>query len=375
MPGSRRQQPRASMGLFDSVNESTVQQNGRWTAAGTATVRQLLDATNRAPDDDYGRPTDVQRPLHKGHCEEIKRYYQDVTNWVIPAFVFTCESGSLDIRDGKFQGFTSEFQVLDGQHRIQALHLLKEELAPRQDEHSQRKLENLLESHVTLQYVENRSPMDAAQLFVDLNKSRRITATELTFLDSRNPVVNVVRDALESAGWVKNLTDTTRTRPAADSNDVLTGAMLIAVLRSIEAGVRRSISRAARNRMETDAGRAEAAGKLTEFLEWLAAARHEWQSLRDGNPVEVPYQRTRHHAYDGPFINLLAQAWSNSRDSGPDPEMLSQAVQRMNLLRSDPANDLKQMGLTDDRGRLMPPAKVDYERASQSIRQAAQGNR
>ena len=147
------------MGLFDWAKESTVK--GR--TAKVKTVRRnrprsgsCSTATSRAPDDDYGRPTDVQRPLHKGHCEETKRYYRDVDQLghprlrSSPATPAAWTSGT-----GNCQGFTSEFQVLDGQHRIQARPSLERGTGtPAVTPESQRKLENLLESHVALQYVD-----------------------------------------------------------------------------------------------------------------------------------------------------------------------------------------------------------------------------
>ena len=85
--------------------------------------------------------------------------------------------------------------------------------------------------------------------------------------------------------------------------------------------------------------------------------------------MEVPYQRARHYAYDGRLVNLLAQTWSNSRDSGPDPELLLAPVSEMNLFRSDPANDPKQDVPHRRPGqRLLPPTRADYERASETIR-------
>ena len=371
MSTNRRKQPTASMGLFD-YSKDRAKQNGRWTASGTATIGQLLEATEKIADAEYGRPTETQRPLHKNHCEEIRRYYRDSRNWVIPAFVFTSESGHIDVEDGKFNEFTGGFHILDGQHRVQALHLLKEELESKSDDESQKKLEELLESSVGLQYIENRGTLDTAQMFVDLNKSRRITATELTFLDSRNPIVNAVRECLKNVPWAQEVTDTTRTKPLEDSNNALTGTTLMNLMKAIESGVKGPMPRAIRKRIETEEGRQEAAGKLGAFLEWLADARLEWNKLKRGETGNTPYERARSYAYEGRFLQLMAQTWGNSKDTGPEEEKLTRAVGMMNLLKSDKANDLnRQLGLVDDRGNLLPPTKVSYADASLAIREAA----
>lgn len=377
MPPKRDTKPKASMGLFDSPTDSfnSVKQNTRWVAFGSTKIRDLLEHTSRMPEEHYGVATEIQRPLDKKHSEEIKNYYRDTPNWVIPPFVFTTDSGSLEMKEGAFTGFNSDLDILDGQHRIQALHLLRDELAA-QGEEGAEKLNQLLESSVGLQYVENRNPYDASQLFVDLNKTRKVSEAELMFLDSRDPVVNTVKQTLTDNGWINSITNTKVKVPAPSGNDILTVHVLSRnILKTIEVGLKGRITKPVKDKMEGESGRAETSGKLAAFLEWLADSRAEWNLLRTGEATDIPYEKTKHYAYDTPFLLLMAQAWTNSRDNGPDTGLLSSATESLNLTRSDPNSDMHQLGLVSENGRLKPVSKGDYNGASVLIREKAKSIR
>lgn len=187
MPRPRRQTPSGQMSLFKPAKDA-VSQNSRWIATATTTVQQLVEATKRSPEDEYGQQTETQRPLHKFHCIALATYYRDTPRWIIAPFVFTSETADFTIEDGAFQDLSGTFNILDGQHRIQALHIVNDELRDSQLKADQKKLKNLMDSHISLQFIENRGPNDAAQLFVDLNKGKNISQAELASLDGRDPM-------------------------------------------------------------------------------------------------------------------------------------------------------------------------------------------
>ena len=80
----------------------------------------------------------------------------------------------------------------------------------------------MMSSHVVLEFIENFGNQDAAQMFVDLNKSKRMSSSELAYLDGRDPVVNIIKDTLSTTDWARERTDTIRSNPASNSSDILT---------------------------------------------------------------------------------------------------------------------------------------------------------
>ena len=372
MARPKRPTPTGQMSLF-GYRPDAKHQNGRWIITAAAQVEMLLQAVSRAPDDHYGRQTEIQRPLYKSHCDELARHYKQVPNWVIAPFVFTSDIEALDIKGGEFQDLRQDVILLDGQHRTQALHIAVEDLQKVGTADALAKRTALLESWVSLQFIENRGPADASQLFVDLNKGKRVSQAELAYLDGRDPIVNIIKDALETTEWVKERTDTSRTTPPASSDDVFTIGVLKTVLKAIETGIKVSIPAARRSVLATDDGRREAAATLAEFFAWLPTARVEYVNLQRVADLNVPDERTRHYAYDARFLVLLAETWARSKSSGPNPAALADRLQAMNITRNDPAGDLdRHLGLLDDRGRMKPFTRGPYVEASVRLRDTVQ---
>ena len=332
--------------------------------------RKLLEATRREADENYGIPTDTQRPLNQAHCLALARHYRENHNWIIGPFVFTTPADNIapEVNEGQFKTLDSSIQILDGQHRIQALHITHDQLKVAGSQTDSRRLENLLNANVALMFIENKGPADAAQLFVDLNRAKPVSSTELTYLDGRDPIVNSVKQALALVPWADVRTEKARATPNARSPEVWSINTLKTVLRVLEMGVKRSLPPARRRYIATPDGLKESSERLANFLQWLPTARPEYENLRDEAHLDVGDERTRHFAYDKEFINLLADAWSNSATSGPPHETLAQTVQGLNLNRADGANDVKAMHLDTDRGRMKSLARGDYQAASTRIR-------
>ena len=370
MPRANRPTPTGQMSLFQ-VHQDAKRQNNRWIVSGTATVGQLLVATEREPEEHYGIQTAVQRPLHHGHCLDLARYFKATSNWIIAPFVFTSYGDNLDIRDGQFREFKSDFEILDGQHRIQALHIAATDLENSDRPSDKDLLRNLKEAHIALEYIENFGPADAAQLFVDLNKGKRVSPSELAYLDGRDPVVNIIRETLEQVEWVKNRTDTARANPDPAGEDVWTVSSLKTVVKALEVGVTAPLPKARRTYLSTDDGKQESVENLSAFLNWLPIARVEYKNLQESEP-DVADERTRHYAYDPRFVTLMAETWANSKRTGPLLEPLAHAVGMLNITRHDAASDLaNDLNLLDDKGRMKPFSRADYSGASVKIRQRA----
>ena len=154
-----------------------------------------------------------------------------------------------------------------------------------------------MSSHVVLEFIENFGNQDAAQMFVDLNKSKRMSSSELAYLDGRDPVVNIIKDTLSTTDWARERTDTIRSNPASNSSDILTIHNLKTIVKALEVGVKQPFPEARRLYMETPDGKEESIEKLKNFLLWLPTARMEYQNLIDHPETNVPDERTRHYAY------------------------------------------------------------------------------
>ena len=149
-------------------------------------------------------------------------------------------------------------------------------------------------------------------MFVDLNKSKRMSNSELAYLYGRDPVVNVIKDTLANVDWARERTDTIRSNPKADSSDIFTINNLKTIVKALEVGVKQSFPKARKVYMETPTGHEESAEKLQNFLNWLPTAREEFKNLTDNDTLNIPDEKTRHYAYDLRFIALIAETWSTS---------------------------------------------------------------
>ena len=368
MPRPRRSVPQAQMSLF-SQPQGSRRQNNRWIATATVTVEDLLKATERTAEELYGLETDYQRPLDRAHCAAIAKYYLDTNNWIIPPFVFTAQGENLTIEGGEFRNLESGLQILDGQHRVQALHIVHDTLRQAELSNSAEKLDNLVNSHVVLEFMENFGNQDAGQMFVDLNKSKRMSSSELAYLDGRDPVVNVIKETLAKVDWARERTDTIRSNPKADSSDIFTINNLKTIVKALEVGVKQSFPRARKVYMETPSGHEESAEKLQNFLNWLPTAREEFKNLTNNDTLNVPDEKTRHYAYDLRFIALIAETWSTSMQTEIPQEDLAATVANLNLFKNDAANHLKKdLMLTDDKDRLKAFSTGAYGNASYKIR-------
>ena len=368
MPRPRRSVPQAQMSLF-SQPQGSRRQNNRWIANATVTVEDLLKATERTAEELYGLETDYQRPLDRAHCAAIAKYYLDTNNWIIPPFVFTAQGENLTIEGGEFRNLETGLQILDGQHRVQALHIVHDTLRQAELSNSAEKLDNLVNSHVVLEFMENFGNQDAAQMFVDLNKSKRMSSSELAYLDGRDPVVNVIKETLAKVDWARERTDTIRSNPKADSSDIFTINNLKTIVKALEVGVKQSFPKARKVYMETPDGHEETAEKLRNFLNWLPTAREEFKNLTNNDTLNVPDEKTRHYAYDLRFIALIAETWSTSMQTEIPQEDLAATVANLNLFKNDAANHLKKdLMLTDDKDRLKAFSTGAYGNASYKIR-------
>ena len=370
MPRPRRAIPTGQMSLFSGPVDGK-QQNGRWIIATITTVEELLQATQREPDEAYGVHTETQRALNETHCKALAAYYRDPRGWIIAPFVFTGDQDVINTHDGKFHDRTESLNILDGQHRIQALHIASAEMGAANTENSRNELANLKAAHVTLMFIENRGVRDIGQLFADLNRGRTVNATELAYLDTRDPIVNVVKQALSSVKWADERTETAKPRPAKDGTEIWSITSLKTVLKALEVGVRKTFPNARKEHLNTDDGRDESAGHMAEFLQWLTTARPEYENLEDQPQLDVADERTRHYAYEHSFIALLAQTWTQSRQAGPDLTALAATIQQLNINRNDPANHLNgELNLLKDNGAFKPLRDKAYDEASIYIRQS-----
>lgn len=375
MPRRIRPQPKGQVSLFGSNRPEMKRQNDRWIVTATGTIEQLLNATQRVSDDDYGVDSEVQRPLYKRHCEELAKYYAETEGWIVAPFVFTAEASELEIKDGEFESFKDDFAILDGQHRIQALHIVVDRLSASDGDVAKDKLKSLKESAVPLMFIENRGHSDAAQLFVDLNKNKSVTAAERAYLDGRDPVVNAIRDVLDEMQWVKEHTDRSRTNPEKQSEDVWSLSMLQGIVKTIEVGMTGSMTAAKRRAIGTVAGKAECTKNLSDFLDWLTTSRPEYEALTssDGAPT-VADDRERSYAFERNTMILLAHTWNMAAQNGEDLQALAGRVQNLNILKADSSNDFsRRFQLVDERRRMRSISRGPYDEACEQLRGLSSG--
>ena len=372
MPRRIRKPSPAQPSLFSAVSPDFKTQNNRTIAVATVTIGNLLQNIPKSPDTDYGVATESQRALNQRHCVDISRYFTNTPDWVVGPIILTGDNTRLNIESGNIQAFPPDLQVLDGQHRIQGLHLAVQILQQRSengDDKAKAALDNLLNSYIPVAFYSNNGPADQGQIFSDLNKTRAVSAAERSYLDNRDPVNNVARDALAAIPWVADHTDNYQANPGKESTDIFTPDIGKQLVRTIKKGPGKRLSTAERNRLHDQPDKQEASDALTDFLNFLPQARPEFEAVANGNSNGIPDDRDRSYVYDRSFLNFIAHTFANAQEMGKDLARLAQYIYNLNLVRSNSSNDLGPQGieLLNDKRRMLPLSHPAYEAAYDRI--------
>ena len=287
---------------------------------------------------------------------------------MINTITVTAGNEAVSIENGEAVAFPEHAVILDGQHRVQALHIVQESMMQDSSENGAARLQSFLQQHIPFLFIDNRGPQDTGQMFSDLNNQRPVSRTERAYLDNRNPSMNVVKETLSQMQWVTDRTDKSRTNPERDGQDIFTLGILLSLLRVQTADLRKPITKAHRENMAQPSGKNTAAQNLQEALEWMADARKEIKDAQDPKFIGVATNRTASYAYDPKLMAFLVHLENICQNRGKDTQELAQFISTLNLTKADPGNDLlKTYRLIDDRGRMLPLKDATYDEACNQI--------
>lgn len=153
------------------------------------TIKELLEV--------YKVDNTVNRDIRYDKIVQIENYIGQIDTDLgiyIPAIMLAYE-GNDPIRENNEFLFKKDktFIVLDGQHRIKALESYI------QKEKNKSKINQILESKITIQVYFNLTEQEKRQLFIEINgRSKRVGHNISVNFDDRNPVNSLISDLLKN---------------------------------------------------------------------------------------------------------------------------------------------------------------------------------
>lgn len=143
------------------------------------------------------------RETGKVQVRKIRRYMLDnvTTNEIyLPPLVAYCEEGGLE------NGKPEQLNIIDGNHRMQALFQLEDVIAQQQNSEEDGewskafKMNRMLsDMRLAVQIFEGLTMEDASQLYIDLNrKGKRVALSKRIAYDSRNLINRMTNEVLTS---------------------------------------------------------------------------------------------------------------------------------------------------------------------------------
>ena len=278
---------------------------------------------------------EANRRLTPSHAKNIQIYLDEKDDWVLGALLlgiardavefepYSSEQseqpfpnfGALRIRTNR----VNTMRIFDGQHRRRAIQDVLADLSDERDSRSREKLDKLRRASMTIVLYAEDDIKTLRQMFVDASKTKRIEGNTVTRFDQRDAFNLVAVQLAESSRLFKGRIEIERSSVARTSRNLLAVNQLAAILKSLEVGYFRRVSRDLNDFYMRDRD-ALYRRCLVWSDEFMPAAREEYGGLVFGNidNSEIPLLRTATFAYNVTLIRVLAACyfiWMNEFDS------------------------------------------------------------
>jgi len=322
-------------------------QGGRRVYSVDLSVPQLAATL---PEPDPNHPQEGNRRINPAHARGFAEYVQERRDWVCPSLLLRAPDDEFEFQLKKEIGGTdlgilaiprlarNSLQILDGQHRILGFHIAwrsisetlqhdREAVAIARRGSSARKIQSaekalqatldlrgrLDSERVSVDIVIVDDPVAYKQVFVDIaDNAKGVTRTLSTRFDRRK-VVNRALPLVAEHPLVKDRIEEESDRLASTNGNLLTAKHLADVIRTVQVGVARRISK----QLEAELDERIVAKDAHRFLDLLVDAFPELAAVRDD---ELSPQQLRRTSLLGSatMLRVLAGAYHDLTVPGSD---------------------------------------------------------
>ena len=271
----------------------------------------------------------ANRRLTPSHAKNIQNYLDDKDDWLLGTLMlgiapdavefhpYPNEQGEpVNMNFGELRILTNRantMRIFDGQHRRRAIQDVLVELSNARDERSSSKLASLRKASTSIALYAESDIKSLRQMFVDASQNKRIEGHTVTRFDRRDAFNLTAVRLAESSRLFKGRVEMERSSVAKSSRHLLAINQLATVLKSLEVGYGRRVTRNLNVEYMQDLD-----GLYDRCRVWsdrfMPVARPEYFDLLTGEIAnsEIPQLRATTFAYSVPFIRILAgcyRAW------------------------------------------------------------------
>ena len=324
----------------------SVQQSGRTVWNVHLTVDELLKVAPIRDQDSMTLFTETNRPVTTRHRDGIVKFLTEYTDWALPPVALAARPGQIT-NNGNAVSLPADgsINVLDGQHRVQALHQRQARLADQQaadpDGQAQGERAKLLAEGIPVIIYEVNSNEEQAQLFSWFGRSRSVEGAIREYYDRSDPYGASSKEAIVGSSTLNGrVTWHTASVPkkGEEANALLTFRELKSLATAIENGIRRPPTPEQRKACREDKALEALTNDLVEFFDdFLPSCTPVYTELK-GN---IRHDRAISHALHPQTLRLIGNTWARwKRDRNQGPQNLREVVSNLNMRMADPGNDL-----------------------------------
>ena len=303
----------------------------------------------------------ANRPLTPSHARNIQRYLHEKEDWLLGALLLGIAPDAVEFepyKDDEGNPVIGDFgelrirtnrvntmRIFDGQHRRRAIQDVLYELASLDDHQSTRKLDSLRMASMTVVLYAEQDIKTLRQMFVDASKTKRIEDHTVTRFDQRDAFNLTAIRVADNSRLFKGRVENERSSVAANSHCLVAINQLAAILKNLQVGYGRRVSRERNDEYMRDLDSLYESCRIWTD-EFMPAARDEFSGLLSGEiaSAEIPQTRAKTFAYSVAFMRVLAGSYRTWVDSYSDWKPLAQFIRDASLRQRDEFGLLAQAG-------------------------------
>ena len=266
---------------------------------------------------------DANRRLTPSHAKNIQGYLEEKDDWLLGALMLGIAPDAVDFApypDEQGEPVSPNFgelriranrantmRIFDGQHRRRAIQELLAELTNASGDERADKLDSLRKASMTIVLYAEDDIKTLRQMFVDASKNRRIEGHTVTRFDQRDAFNLAAVWLANNSRLFQGKVEMERSSTASSSQHILAVNQLAAVLKSLDVGYGRRVSRDLNDALMQDLDALYRRCRVWSD-EFMPAAREEYSGIMSGaiDASELPQLRLTTFAYNIAFIRVLA---------------------------------------------------------------------
>jgi len=288
-------------------------------------------------------PFPGNRRVNKRHAEQFGEYWRERNDWVAPPLLVDTTLALHEHFEPKFraggvdfgvlqlhQNSASDFDILDGQHRILGWKLVGEQIAnelkslrsklqvarENQDDASiamweqriaeaQRSQERFNTEYVTIEIMQGLSEEDHKQAFNDIaTNARGITKSVTVSFDRRSMINRIAVDLAQTNDLVGDRIDWEKDRVVGRNENVLSGRNLADIVRHVALGIDGRMT----VRRESEMSEGSIAYLVDKFFETLVSGFPQLRAVQE-DQLAVSELREREMTLSPTVLRVLAGAF------------------------------------------------------------------